>query len=171
MNEDTLEQPALLVDPALAAHRPRLVALAGRVAGADAEDVVQEAFLKLASDPVRNRPTVEAAAWLRRVSLNLAINRRRDVDRWRARGERGEAGRPGEPDEPESFLIRREEQELVRSVLDTLSERHQAVLHLRYCGYSYAEIAAVLEIPVSSVGTTLARAEQAFRAAYPSEKP
>jgi RNA polymerase sigma-70 factor (ECF subfamily) len=50
-----------------------------------------------------------------------------------------------------------------------MPERQQMVLHLRYSGLRYAEIAAVLDMPVSSVGTTLARAEQAFRAAYPLE--
>lgn len=108
MNEDTLEQPVLATSATLASHRSRLVALASRIAGADAEDVIQEAYLKLESDPVRSRPATEIVAWLRRVSLNLAINRRRDVERWRARGERGEAGKPPEPDQPEFFLLRQE---------------------------------------------------------------
>lgn len=168
MTEDTLEQPALTVR-FVDRERPRLVALAARVVGSDAEDVVQEAMLKLADDPVRSRPAVEVAAWLRRVCLNLAINRRRDLIRWRARGERGEAGVPVPADDPEGALLRREEQEEVRAVLDRLSERHQTVLQLRYGGHSYAEIASTLDMPISSVGTTLARAEQAFRAAYTTE--
>ena len=73
---------------------------------------------------------------------------------------------PPRPDEPDSLLIRHEERELVRSVLARLSMKHQMVLHLRYTDHSYAEIAAALDIPVSSVGTTLARAERAFRSAF-----
>jgi DNA-directed RNA polymerase specialized sigma24 family protein len=43
------------------------------------------------------------------------------------------------------------------------------VLLLRYGGHSYTEIASTLDMPIGSVGTTLARAEQAFRAAYTTE--
>jgi RNA polymerase sigma-70 factor (ECF subfamily) len=39
-------------------------------------------------------------------------------------------------------------------------------LLLRHAGYSYAEIAATLEVAVGSVGVLLARAEHAFRASY-----
>ena len=63
-----------------------------------------------------------------------------------------------------------ENREAVRAILDTLSERHRAVLLLRYSGYSYAEVAASLEMPLSSVGATLARAESAFRNRY-EEQP
>jgi RNA polymerase sigma-70 factor (ECF subfamily) len=145
-----------------------LVGLAARVVGSDAEDVVQEALIKLADDPVGRRPTVEVAAWLRRVCLNLAFNRRRDLDRWRARAARSELG-PDTPEPPDEVVIRQEEQERVRSVLDGLGDRPASVLLLRYSGHSYAEIAATLDIPISSVGSTLARAERAFRAAYPEE--
>lgn len=169
MTEDTLEQQAIARTEALRAERPRLLALAARVVGSDAEDVVQEAMLKLAEDPVRDRPYVEVRAWLRRVCMNLAINRRRDLHRWRDRSERGLAGVGDQPEEPEAVLIRLEQREQVRAVLDTLPEKQQVVLHLRYSGLSYAEIATSLGIPVSSVGTTLARAERAFRAAYPLE--
>jgi RNA polymerase sigma factor (sigma-70 family) len=148
-------------------YRPALVALAGRVVSSDAEDVVQEAILRLAGDPVRGRPGVEVTAWLRRVCLNLAFNRRRDLERWRDRAIRGGTDERGwSPDEPESAALRAEEQEHVRAVLGRLTDRHRIVLVLRYSGYSYAEIAASLEIPVSSVGTNLARAERAFRSTY-----
>jgi RNA polymerase sigma-70 factor (ECF subfamily) len=127
-------------------------------------------MLKLQSDPVRQRSNVEIVAWLRRVSINLAINRRRDVERWRRRAERGDAGRSADPEDPASAAVRSDERARVRVVLSTLSMSHQSILHLRYSGLSYAEIAAAMNISISSVGTTLARAERAFRAAYPMEE-
>ncbi len=156
-----------LTERFVAAHRPRLVSLAARIVGDDAEDVVQEALIRLDSDPVRDRPAVEVTAWLRRVCLNLAFNRRRDNDRWRRRAFRTQVDDRHPPfDDPESAALQREEQERVRSALDLLSEKHRSVLLLRYSGHSYLEISQTLEMPASSVGTTLARAERAFRETY-----
>ncbi len=153
------------IDAVVLEQRPRLVALVARVVDwPDAEDVVQEALLKLDHDPIADRPLSEVTAWLRRVSLNLAFNHRRDLGRWRDRGLRA----PVEDvvDGPEAESLRREEREAVRSVLDRMTDRQRNVLVLRYAGHSYAEIAAALEMPVSSVGTTLARAEADFRSKY-----
>src|SRR5688500_12672735 len=51
----------------------------------EAEDVVQETFLKLDGQPVLDRPDDEVAAWLRRVCLNTAHNRLRGQRRASAR--------------------------------------------------------------------------------------
>lgn len=147
----------------------RLTAVARRVVGeaTDAEDVVQEAFLRLASDPILDRPADEISAWLHRVTLNLAFNRLRDTRRWHDRAERG--GRlHGEvpPDDPLQTVLRTEQQERVRAVLAQLPDKQRDCLLLRHSGYSYAEIAATLGVAPGSVGTTLARAERAFRALH-----
>ena len=48
--------------------------------------------------------------------------------------------------------------------LATLSEKHRQVFLLRWQhGLSYAEIAAVLEIPVKTVDSRMVRAMQAMR--------
>jgi RNA polymerase sigma factor (sigma-70 family) len=157
-----------LLDHVVVEQRPRLVGLVARVVDwTEAEDVVQEALLRLEADPVRDRPLPEVTAWLRRVSLNLAFNHRRDLGRWRQRTLR--AGTETTVDDPEVESLRSEEREMVRSVLDQLTDRYRNVLVLRHSGHSYAEIAAVLQMPVSSVGTTLARAEAGFRAKYEEE--
>lgn len=145
--------------------RPALVGLVSRVVDpAEAEDVVQEAFIKLSDNSVLSRPEPEITAWLRRTSLNLAFNRARDLDRWRRRTERAQAedlARPGE--DPAIEAVRGDEQRRVRALLAALPPRQRDCLLLRHTGYSYAEIAETLEMPASSVGTTLARAERAFR--------
>lgn len=163
---------AVSIDRVVAQQRRRLERLvAGVLDRSEAEDVVQEALIRLGADPVRHRPYPEVASWLRRVCLNLAFNRRRDLARWRQRAVRGGApelaSRPHQPDE---VWMAAENREAVRAILDTLSERHRAVLLLRYSGYSYAEMSASLEMPLSSVGATLARAESAFRNRY-EEQP
>jgi RNA polymerase sigma-70 factor, ECF subfamily len=137
----------------------------------EAEDVVQETFLKLDGHPVLERPDDEVAAWLRRVCLNTAYNRLRGQRRATARLDR--AGRAERVDdeadergEPLLDVLRAEQRQAVRRALATLPERQRAVLLLRHAGYSYTEIAATLDLAVGSVGVLLARGERAFRDAY-----
>jgi RNA polymerase sigma factor (sigma-70 family) len=150
---------------------PGLFGLAYRVLGdrGETEETLQEAFLKLAASPMLERPDDEVAAWLRRVCLNLGVNRRRDGRRARERLERAArleaAARPDDGD-PSRAVLRQEARESVRRALSRLPERQRNCLLLRHSGHSYAEIAATLEVAVGSVGVILARAERAFRIAY-----
>ncbi len=83
----------------------------------EAEDTLQEAFLKLSDDAgLQARPDGEVGAWLRRVAINLAFNRLRSAKRARARIER--VGRLERSDEeptdsdmvgPSGLLVRQEE--------------------------------------------------------------
>ncbi|HEU4899211.1 MAG TPA: sigma-70 family RNA polymerase sigma factor [Actinomycetota bacterium] len=137
----------------------------------EAEDVVQETFLKLDGHPVLERPDLEVAAWLRRVCLNTAYNRLRGQRRASARLDR--AARADRADDeagagptPLLAVLRAEQQQAVRRALASLPERQRACLLLRHAGYSYAEIAATLDLAVGSVGVLLARGERAFREAY-----
>jgi len=57
----------------------------------EAEDVVQEAFLRLVGAAVIDRPDQEVEAWLRRVCVNLGYNRLRGQRRGRERLERASA--------------------------------------------------------------------------------
>jgi RNA polymerase sigma-70 factor (ECF subfamily) len=150
---------------------PPLFGLAYRVLGdpTEAEEVLQETFLRLAGSDVLARPDEEVAAWLRRVCLNRSFNRVRDGRRAREGVERAvrleSAGSSGDGD-PAGVVLRREERDEVRRALAGLSERQRDCLLLRHSGYSYAEIAATLGIALGSVGVLLARAERAFREGY-----
>jgi RNA polymerase sigma-70 factor (ECF subfamily) len=137
----------------------------------EAEDAVQETFLKLDGHPVLDRPDEEVAAWLRRVCLNASYNRLRGQRRATARLDR--AGRLERVDDeldegggPLLDVLRAEEQRAVRRALAALPERQRACLLLRHAGFSYAEVAATLDLAVGSVGVLLARGERAFRDAY-----
>ena len=150
-----------------------LYGLAYRLLGdhGEAEDVVQETFLRLDGQAVLDRPAEEVAAWLRRVCLNTAYNRLRGQRRASDRLDR--AGRAERADDetdtaptPLMDVLRAEEQRAVRQALASLPERQRACLLLRHAGYSYAEIAATLDLAVGSVGVLLARGERAFRDAY-----
>src|SRR5687768_13675330 len=149
--------------------RPRLFGLAYRVLGdaGESEEVLQEAFLRLSRDPVLSRPDDEVAAWLGRVCMNLACNRRRSAGRLAAREEHVARLEPiGHGADPAVAVLQREDQAEVRRALAELPERQRECLLLRHSGYSYAEIAATLEVAIGSVGVLLARGEKAFREKY-----
>jgi RNA polymerase sigma-70 factor (ECF subfamily) len=149
-----------------------LYGLAWRLLGdrAEAEDVCQECFLKLAGDPVMGRPAEEVAAWLRRVCINACYNRLRGLRRAGQRlalVARLEPGGDTDDDAgPLDTVLTDELRRSVRRALTALPERQRACLLLRHSGYSYAEIAATLELAPGSVGTLLARAERTFRDNY-----
>ncbi|HZD75154.1 MAG TPA: sigma-70 family RNA polymerase sigma factor [Actinomycetota bacterium] len=155
------------------ARYAELHALCYRLLGdhAEAEDVVQETFLKLDGHAVLDRPDDEVAAWLRRVCLNATYNRLRGQRRATARLDRvgrlervdDEAGDGGGP---LLDVLRAEQQRAVRRALAALPERQRACVLLRHAGFSYAEIAATLDLAIGSVGVLLARGERAFRDAY-----
>jgi RNA polymerase sigma factor (sigma-70 family) len=131
----------------------------------EAEDVVQDVFLKLAGSELLDRPGEEIAAWLRRVCINASYNRLRGLKRAAERMERAARLEPPEAagDVPQERVLESEERQAVRSALGAVPERQRACLLLRHSGYSYAEIAATLEIAVGSVGVLLSRAERTFR--------
>ena len=154
-------------------HHRFLLDVAFRVLGSisEAEDVVQEAFLRLVGAAVIDRPDQEVEAWLRRVCVNLGYNRLRGQRRGRERLERASAELPPgavatERDDPLGSLLRLEQQAMVHRALWTLPERQRTCLLLRHAGYTYAEIADTCELAVGSVGVLLARAERTFRDSY-----
>jgi RNA polymerase sigma factor (sigma-70 family) len=173
------------IGPATAATRfdalfthfyPSLVALTVRILGdrMEAEDAVQETFLKLSNQPaLLQRPDPEAGAWLRRVAMNEAFNRVRSARRASARLRQvGQLEGPDvvlyedERSGPPEQVLREEQRAAVRHALADVPERQRECLLLRHSGYSYAEIADTLGIAVGSVGVLLARAEHAFSAIY-----
>ena len=134
-------------------HRPVLMGVAYRMLGrvADAEDVVQEAWLRWsAADRAEVR---EPCAYLVRVTTRLAIDRLRQV---KARGETYVGPWLPEPyvtdfgdtvpDTAERAVLADSVSLAVLVVLESLSPLERAVFVLREAfGYPYADIAAMLD--------------------------
>ncbi|MEW1646121.1 RNA polymerase sigma-70 factor [Streptomyces sp. NPDC091219] len=134
-------------------HRPVLMGVAYRMLGrvADAEDVVQEAWLRWsAADRAEVR---EPPAYLVRVTTRLAIDRLRQV---KARGEAYVGPWLPEPyatdfgdtvpDTEERAVLADSVSLAVLVVLESLSPLERAVFVLREAfGYPYADIAAMLD--------------------------
>lgn len=62
--------------------------------------------------------------------------------------------------------IRKEEITKVQNVLSNMNERDRTILLMKFSGFQYKEIADVLQIDISSIGTLLIRAKQKFRKMY-----
>lgn len=147
----------------------RVLAVLVRLVGdrAQAEELADDVFLKLHRQPPANREQ-NLGGWLYRIATNLGI----DALRMMARRQRYEqqAGARAWDKEPEASpldeIIRRERSRQVREVLVRLKPAQAQLLILRYSGFSYKELADVLGVQSSSIGTLLARAEADFEKMY-----
>lgn len=144
-------------------HYPCLCRLLTGILGnsSAAEDLAQEAFIRLYRTPPKE--FTNQKGWLTKVGTNLAYNYLRSEKNRFQRESNSHFSPPLGPDEA---VIRDEEIALTREVLETLPERDRLILLLKFSEHSYSEIAQVMEVPASSVGTVLARARAKFKAQY-----
>jgi RNA polymerase sigma-70 factor (ECF subfamily) len=150
---------------ALAArHAAAAIGLARRVTGshADAEEIVQEALLRVWIHAPRWRPLASFRTWFYRVVLNLCLNRRR---RHAPDLPFEAAGDPADPAPDPSARIEQDETDRrVAAAIAALPERQRAAIVLTYYqGCSNAETAHVLDTSVSAVETLLVRAKRGLR--------
>jgi RNA polymerase sigma-70 factor (ECF subfamily) len=145
---------------------PRMVGMLARLTGdrAHAEEIAADVFCKLARRPALFQSRDGLTAWAFRVATNagfdaLRVNSRRR--KWE-QAARAESLRVSEPAGALDEMLRDERCERVRTVLAALKPRDAQLLLLRANGLPYRELAQTLGIEARSVGTLLARAEQAF---------
>ena len=131
-----------------------------------AEDLAQEAFLRLYRHPPDDIEAV--GAWLHRVATRLVYDYMRQKSTLKRAEEREFAASTTELTEPPSdvMVMRNQDRESVKRVLQQLSERDHQVLLLRYSGYSYSEIADITGVNPEIVGTLLRRALSRFKRQY-----
>ena len=125
-----------------------------------AEDVAQEAMVRLFANEV-DGPQPALRAWLFKTATHLIRDRYR-VDENRRRLLQENPVMPSAVEGPERSFERKAERALARKALEQLPERDREILVLRYEGFSYKEIADVVNVAAGSVGTLLARAERRF---------
>jgi RNA polymerase sigma factor (sigma-70 family) len=153
---------------------PRVVAVARRVLGDNhaAEDVAQEVFLGFARCGVEESG---ARGWLAVAATHTALNAVRANHRREGREARVDAdpalSSPAVGGDPAEDVLRSLERAKVRSALAALPRSQAVALVLRHSGATYADIADVLGIAPSGVGTTVRRAEAALRKELTSDEP
>jgi RNA polymerase sigma-70 factor (ECF subfamily) len=136
---------------------------------ADAEDLVQETYLKAFRAADRFEPGTNLRAWLFTILHNTALNRARDRSREtvavdseivdRAADAPPPGGRSaGAAETPESLLIRDTLAPELQEAIDALPEAFRQAVWLRDVEeFSYAEIAEMLSIPIGTVMSRISR--------------
>ena len=135
----------------------------------DAEDVVQEAYLSAFKqfDSYRGG---DSLAWILAIVRNACYTRLRqkpkqneafDEESYYANGMEPAAALGAADNNPEAILLRRLDGTMVQQALEQLPVEFREVMVLRtYDELSYNEIAAIMDIPVGTVMSRLARARQ-----------
>lgn len=149
----------------LSRHLPVIHRLGWRLLGesTEAEDVAQEAFLKLWNfAPDWRDEGASPRTWLYRVAFNLCQDRLR---RRRVVFVETVPEVPTDPsDAPGAAMMEAERNARVKGALDALPERQRAALVLSYYeGLSQAEAAAIMEIGEEALESLLARGRRKLR--------
>ena len=136
---------------------------------ADAEDLVQETYIKAFRFREQFTPGTNLKAWLFRILTNTFINsyRRRqaqpemteldDVSEFDLYRKMSDARAASAPGDPESEFLERIVDSEVKDALNDLPEKFRTVVLLDVEGFSYKEIAEMLDIPIGTVRSRLHR--------------
>lgn len=137
-------------------------------AGADADDLFQETWIRVARHAGRYDPARPFTTWLFQIAVNLCRDRAR---RRAARPEEvhadpaGDAGTVAAGDDPEQSFVRAERAADVRTALAALPDAQREVVLLRYHHeLSEEEVAAIAGIPRGTVKSRLHAALKRLRA-------
>lgn len=116
-----------------------------------ARDALQEGFARALRERRRFRGEAPIEAWIFRIALRCALETRR----------------PGEPSldsEIPAALVDESGDPALAAAVRALAPRRRLVVFLRYfADFSYAQIAAVLDVTEGTVAATLAQAHDALR--------
>ena len=130
----------------------------------DAEDLVQETFVRALAARRQFEPGTNMKAWLTRILHNFFFDHYRQSKRWvvAEEGARPEANYweqlPAENPGPESHVLRKELDEQITEVLKKIPEEFRAPIVLVDVGeFSYEESAAILSCPIGTVRSRISR--------------
>lgn len=138
---------------------------------ADAEDVAQTVFLRLAERAEDYDPSYKLFSWIYRMAVNESLNLLRRNNREEALD--GEADfADDEVADPQQRLQEDQRSQHLRRELRKMSVGDRTVLTLRHFSeLSYAEIAEVLQVDEKTVKSRLFEARQRLRAMLPEMQP
>ncbi len=132
---------------------------------ADAEDLVQDTFVKALRFSDRFTAGTNLRAWLYTILLNTWRNRRRDsarapveIDSPRVDEAANASDGPSAHETPEQILLRSTVREDLQGALDALPDVFREAVWLRDVEeFTYAEIAEMLGIPIGTVMSRISR--------------
>lgn len=158
------------------AHEGRMYAVTLRMCGSreDAQDCMQEALLRIyrAMDSFRGQSSF--GTWVYRITMNTCLDelRRRKVRQSTSLDAMLETGwAPADEGEtPEHHSLRGEQRRAIEKAIAALPEDMRAAVVLRDVqGFSYDEIARVLEANVGTIKSRISRGREKLREALMTE--
>jgi RNA polymerase sigma-70 factor (ECF subfamily) len=141
---------------------------------AEAEDLVQETYVRALNAVERLRPDRNVKSWLFTILRNIWLNqlRRRRTGHQMIEMEAGESianTAVKASKDPHASYVSKVEHEQVRQAIEQLPVKFREVILLReYEELSYQEIASILECPAGTVMSRLGRARSKLRTALAS---
>jgi RNA polymerase sigma-70 factor (ECF subfamily) len=149
-------------------HQARLYQVAYRLLRdpLEAEDALQEVFLKVHENAHRFEPKASVSAWLHRITANHCLNLLRA---WHPQESLDQEDAVAPPDPGASPLEALEEQDLSRRLEELLAalpeNQRRALILKRFGGLSYQEIAEEMNLSPQAVDGLLKRARQFLKQA------
>lgn len=156
----------------VARYESKVYTIAYRYTGnyADASDLAQEAFIRVYRSINSFRGESSLLTWLSRVVTNVCKDelRRRAKQKTVSMEEMAEKGQSPATEHKnrplEELVLKKEWQEEVQQLLNTLSEDYRTVIVMRDVqGYSYEEIALFLKCSLGTVKSRLNRARNILK--------
>jgi RNA polymerase sigma-70 factor (ECF subfamily) len=130
----------------------------------EAEDLVQETYLKAWRSFASFQPDTNFRSWIFRILKNTFLGSRSKLERRMTTAMESEEDLPATSATPESLLIGRSDMDAVQRAIEQLPVMYREVILL--CDVeeaSYREIAEILSIPMGTVMSRLARARKMVR--------
>lgn len=138
---------------------------------ADAEDLLQESFIKVHANLFRYNPIYTFGQWIYAIARNTFIDfvRKRTDDL--SLSDKFTAPPSSSPN-PEEKVIDDQERAALQQFLHNMPEPYRKLVVLRFLkGYSYEEISARLSLPLGTVKTRIHRAREQISRRFANEKP
>lgn len=125
----------------------------------DADDLIQETFLKVYLNLDKYNPAYTFGQWIYTIARNAFIDylRKKQENVPLEMVQRGQSSFPT----PEESIINMQQMARIEGFMDKLRPRYRKLIELRFFrDYSYEEIAAELRVPIGTVKTQLHRARE-----------
>lgn len=139
----------------------------------DAQDAVQETFLRVYKALPKFNGRYQLGPWITRIATNVCLDKIRSRSRSPRDGGDVElledVSNPSREDDPEQLLMRKAEVGRMVGILETLTPMQRAIIVLRdFEGLAYSDIAIALGITECRVRVLMHRARKAFKRSWSS---
>ncbi len=131
----------------------------------DAEDAAQDTFIKAHQGLKNFSPVATVYTWLYRIGVNTCLDHKRKSSLrsffFLADNETHLDTLPSQAPSPESVYATKQSMQYVQAALKLLSEKYRVVIILKELeGFSYEEIAEILDVSVGTVKSRIYRARE-----------